>query len=60
MTFSGLLKLRTLFEAQHRDSGGMDTSSSQDRASGLASIKHGEDGVLLCRGGKLHDDDGTK
>ena len=32
MTFSGLLKLRTLFEAKSRDSGEIHTSRSCDRA----------------------------
>ena len=48
-TTSGLLKLRTLFRAKFEDGGGMDTSSSQDRAGELASIEHGENYMLWCK-----------
>ena len=52
------MKLRTLFGAESGDGRGVNTSDRGNRVSGMASIKHGEDAVLLCKRKSSHDDGG--
>jgi hypothetical protein len=59
-TTSGFLKLRTLFGAEPRDGGEVDTSSRGNRTSRMTSIKHGKNAVLLSRREGSHDDGGRK
>ena len=52
------MKLRTLFGAEPGDGRGMNTSNRANVVSGMASIKHKEDTVLLCKREGSHDDGG--
>ena len=52
------MKLRTLFGVEPGDGRGMNTSNRANVASGMASIKHRENIVLLCKRKGSHDDDG--
>ena len=57
-SISGLLKLRTLFRAKFGNGGCMNTSCGCNGVGRMASIKPGEDVVLLSRREDSHDDDG--
>ena len=50
------MKLRTLFGAESGDGRGMDASNRANGVSRMASIKHGEDMVLLCKRKGSHND----
>jgi len=52
------VKLKTLFGAEFRDGRGMNTSNKANRVSRMASIKHGEDMILLCKREGSHNDGG--
>ena len=52
------MKLRTLPEAESGDVRGMNTSDKGNRVSEMASIKHGEDTVLLYKKEGSHDNSG--
>ena len=52
------MKLRTLFGVEPGDGRGMNTSDRANVISGMASIKHREDTVLLCKREGFHDDGG--
>ena len=52
------MKLRTLFGAEPGDGRGMNTSNRANVISGMASIKHREDTVLLYKRESSHNDGG--
>ena len=52
------MKLRTLFRVESGDGRGVNTSDRGNRVSGMASIKHEEDAVLLCKREGSYDDGG--
>ena len=53
-----LVKLKTLFGVEPGDGRGMNTSNRANVVSGMASIKHREDTVLLCKREGSYDDGG--
>jgi hypothetical protein len=59
-TTSGLLDLRTLFGMKSGDGGNIKTSGRGNGVSRVASIKHGEDTVLLSNKKGSHDGGGWK
>ena len=52
------MKLRTLFGVEPGDGRGMNTSNRANVVSEMASIKHREDMVLLCRREGSYNDGG--
>ena len=52
------MKLKTLFGVEPGDGRGMNTSNRVNVVSEMASIKHREDTVLLCKREGSHDDGG--
>ena len=52
------MKLRTLFRVEFGDGRDVNTSDRGNRVSEMASIKHGETAVLLCKREGSHDDGG--
>ena len=52
------MKLKTLFEVESGDGRGVNTSDRGNRVSKMASIKHKEDAVLLCKREGSYNNDG--